>query len=53
MKHRSNFFSIYHMFCAFAKTQDNVVINFFRYDIGDEYTTINFFELHSSDGTVY
>ena len=51
MKHHFDFFNIYNMFCAFVKTQHNVVIKCFRSNLGGEYTSNKFFELLSSDGT--
>ena len=38
MKNRSEFFDIYHMFCAMVKIQHNVVIKCFRCDLSGEYT---------------
>ena len=53
MKHCSKFFEIYVVFRALIKTQHSTMIKCFRCDLGEEYTSNNFFQLLALDGTIY
>ena len=53
MEHCSEFFKIYTVFRALIKIQHFVVIECFRCDLGEEYTSNNFFQLLALDGTIY
>jgi len=53
MKNRSIFFYIYHMFRAKIKSQHNVVIKCFHYDLCGDYTSNIFTELLAYDGTIH
>ena len=53
MKHRYDFLDIYHVFCAFVKTQHNDIIKCFRCDLGGEYTSSYFSNFLASDGTFH
>ena len=52
MKHRSKNFEVYKVFCTLVKTQHFVVIEFFRCDMGGEYTSKKFLELLALDETI-
>ena len=53
MKHRYDFFGIYTAFRALVKTQHSAVIKCFRCDLGGEYTSNQFCELLTLDGTLH
>ena len=53
LKRQSDFIHVYSTFHSFVKTQHFVVIKCFRCDLGEEYTSIVFFELLISDGIMH
>ncbi|KAI3822076.1 hypothetical protein L1987_09657 [Smallanthus sonchifolius] len=53
MKRRSEFFDIYKTFRAYVQMQHSTVIKCFRRDLGGEYTSNDFTQLLTSDGTIH
>ncbi|GKA46039.1 retrovirus-related pol polyprotein from transposon TNT 1-94 [Tanacetum coccineum] len=53
MKRRSDFLRVFKEFRALVKRQHSTVINWFRCDLGGEYTSNDFVGLLESDGTLY
>lgn len=52
-KRRSDFLSIYRSFRELIRTQHSSVIKCFKFDLGGEYTSIDFSKFLTLDGTIY